>query len=667
MTAPPLAHLLRGPFNFFRPEPEELRRLVPGGGEILPAPQRIFLEDEHSTPFWGYPILQTQDFARLKKALKDYLEQEELAQVAVLKRAKTDAKVYNEVWERYRLLLSRAIENVTLSSYGRAYPAIFWLLHSGEVAQWLKGTPKRILRADLELGKAEGDRLRYKIYDRYQDRLLSTTYDLVNRVAMDTEEVEGELFPRLLRWMFDNVLVFTEDRVSHNLEELDSYFKGSLGIDGREFRRRREALIAWTTFLLGHDGEARSAVSSLLEASPEEPAAELVNRRGFITYLSRRPDYDAANLLPPEQVVLWESLLVKLKEFELLGALRRLAMPVHPRDGLLWGETTRATGGATGHEERLSAATRPLDFMAPWVVDPVVDRYGLVYDITDFSALISSLRLTGQAVQDRSFRMMFRFQRRVNRLADSYRMKLEKYLGDGAFYSSRHPRELLLCAVRLQRYYVQALEDGFTFDRGMRVALNYGSYRLIPLRAGMGEADRYEFFGHGVVELTRLTTGKASREIDEIKTMLVTQGYPEATVHRFFAPLMDKNVDTVDRREEGRRFFAYLNSNGHLVNEGIVATEQYVEQLDRELGIVQLKRGFYQGRGYVVLELLDGAESDFRVGLRRLGLAQLKGLDQLAVYEVVDGLEFDPASLEPLRSPSLVTALDRENATSWTG
>lgn len=668
MSAPPLHHLLRGSFNFLHPEPEEIRRLVPNAASALPRPQRIFLDDESTTPLWGYPVLFSKDFQRLQQAAHDYLVQEELSQVAREKHRPRDPKPYNEAWLRYRELLSRALENVTLSSYGRSYPGIFWLVHSQGVARCLKDSPKRILRIDLELGRSLGDRLKYKVFDRFQDRLLSTTYDLVNRLAMDTEEMEEELFPRLLRWMLDNVLVFTEDHVSHNLQELDTYFRGYLSLDGRDFRRRLEALVAWHQRRLAEDEELKNVVSRFLEPDPEAPPSSLLCRRGYVSFLASRPGYDGERLLPPKEVQFWESLLVKLKEFELFHALRRFTVAIRKDEGRLFGCPATRRPGASRAEFLLSDATRPLDFMAPWVVDPVVYRFGLVYDITDFSALISELRRAGPEVQDHSFRRMFRFQRRVNRLADSYRMKLEKYLGDGAFYSSRHPRELLICAVRLQRYYVQALEEGLSFDRGLRVALNFGSYRLIPLRSGGPdrEAERYEFFGHGVVELSRLTTGKASREIDEIKNMLVTQGYPEATVHRFFAPLMERNVDLVDPREERRRFFAYINGNGNLVNEGIVATGRFIEQLDEGLGDIKLYKGTAGSRRYLVLELVDGADNDFRVGLRKLGLARLKGLDRLGVYEIIDGVELDPESLVEIPRSRLREFLDLDHTLTGT-
>jgi hypothetical protein len=232
-------------------------------------------------------------------------------------------------------------------------------------------------------------------------------------------------------------------------------------------------------------------------------------------------------------------------------------------------------------------------------------------------------------------------------------------MGDGAFYSSREATNLLLCSIQIQRYYVQAVREGLPFDRGMRIALNYGPYRLIPMGGGTPEeGERYEFFGPGLVELSRLTTGKATQEFDEVKTMLINQGYPEATVHRFFSPLSQRNVDVVDKQEESRRFYAYVNRNGTLHNNGLVATGSFIAQLDCELAGGALSRGVDGDRSYVVL-VLDHAGQRIPVGIRKLGLAHLKGLEKLPVYEIVDAETFDPATLAPIEGERLVTAVER--------
>ncbi len=651
--------MLQGPFNFLRPDPDEVRRLLPDLQRLLPMPRPIFLEDENATPMQGFPISLSRGTRELRAALQGYVLAEEAVQVAGLKREAHDVKAHTLAWDRYALLLDRALENATISSYGRQYPAVFWLFHSLDVARLFKEVPKRILRRDTELGRRYGDAIKYRIFDRFLDRILSASYDLVQRLAGTTEEVEEELFPRVLTRMRDNVLLFTEDYIGRDLSELGSYFNGSLGIDGRDLRKRLDDLARWHFAQLAADPALRTIVTHLLRADPRGDSRDLLCRPGYVTYLSTLKAYDPAQLLPPPTIQVWEGLLVKLKEFELLHGLRRLIVPieVEPSGRMLGRELP--PGRAVAGDLVLSTATRPLDFMQPWVVDPRVERFGMIYDISDFSQTLSMLHREGNERQDDAFLAMFRFQRRINRLAASHRAKLEKYLGDGAFYSSREAANLLICSIYLQRYYVEAVREGLPFDRGMRIALNFGPYRLIPMGGGPEESERYEFFGPGLVELSRLTTGKATQEVDEVKTMLISQGYPEATVHKFFSPLASKNVDVVDKTEEARRFYAYINRNGTLHNNGMVATGAFIGHLERELHRCPLYQGTEGDRSYVFLALED-AGAKLSLGFRKLGMAHLKGLEKLAVYEIVDGVELNPDALKRIYGETLAAAIERD-------
>ncbi|HEV8240784.1 MAG TPA: hypothetical protein VGS57_15570 [Thermoanaerobaculia bacterium] len=662
-----LARALRGPLSFLRDDPEELYRLMPELLQLLPLPQRVYLADEGATPLVGYPVLASPGMKQLRETLASYIRAEEEAQVAALLRGAVDAPGLQAAWESYRAPLARATENVTTSSYGRHFPDFFWLLHSLDVARLLKETPRRITRLNLNLGKEQGGPLKYKVLYRYLDRVLSLTYDLARRLADDTEELEEEIFPPLLSRMRDNVLIFTEDHISPDLAELTHYLHGYLKIDGADLRFRYAKLVEWLQERLAADSDLRAAATHLLRVPPHAEARDLIRYRGFVEYLAGLPGYDSRVLFSPEQVQVWEALLVKLKEFELFHGIRRLVVSVQQHDNalVLVDRSLNRTWVAGPPTVEVSSATRPLDFMAPWVVDPQISRFGMIYDVTDFSHIVSLLRRASSDEQDRSFRLMFRFQRRVHRLAASQRLKLEKYLGDGAFYSARDAYRMLIVGLQVQRYYRQALEEGFPFNRGMRIALNFAQYRLLPIHGGgVNEPERYEFFGHGVVELSRLTTGKSMRELEEFKVLLVNLGYPEATVHRFFAPLTTAEHDVVDKREERRAFYAYINRNGNLVNEGIVATSQLVERLADEEPAQKLYPLRYEGRGYVALalELPDGK---CLAGIRKLGIVKLKGLEPLAIYELVDGGPF-PAGLQPLPGADLMTALDRDYATALT-
>jgi hypothetical protein len=670
-TLPSLASLsrsLRGPLSFLLPEPEEVYRLMPDLLQILPLPQRVYLADETATPMVGYPVLSSPGMKALREALVGYLRTEEEAQVQQAERGALDAPALQAAWEKYRALLARATENVTTSSYGRHHADLFWLQHSLDVARVLKESPRRITRLNLNLGKEQGGALKYKVFYRYIDRVMTLTYDVARRLSDDTEELEQEIFPALLSRMRDNVLVFTEDHISPDLAELGHYLNGHLRIDGNDLRFRLAKLAEWLQERLALDASLQAAATRLVRGPSALDARDLLRRTGFVEYLASQPAYDPRQLFTYQQIDVWEKLLVKLKEFELFHGMRRLVVGLEEQDGqlVLTGERSLNRTWVGGPPVvPVSPTTRPFDFMAPWVIDPQISRFGMIYDITDFSHVVSLLRRAGTEEQDRSFRQMFRFQRRVHRLATSTRLKLEKYLGDGAFYSAREAWRLVAVALAVQRFYTQALAEGFPFDRGMRVALNYSTYRLLPIHGGApGEPERYEFFGHGIVELSRLTTGKSMREIEEIKILLVNLGYPETSVHSFFAPLAAGNADVVEKHEEKRKFYAYINRNGNLVNEGIVATESLVAHLAQEEAAHAIYPLRYEGRTYVAVAV-ELPEGRCLAGFRKLGIVKLKGLDPVPVYELVDGGPL-PVGLRPLPGVDLISALERGYASALT-
>jgi hypothetical protein len=658
-----IQRLFPGTFNFFQRTAEDLRLAVPDPETVLPNPQRIFLDSEEATPLMGFAVLMSDDSIALRESLEAYLQAEIEQQVAVAKRTVSDPKRLDAAWERYKLQLERNTENAVRSSFGRQLPSIFWLYHSIAVSRLFKEMPRRIRRLDLEIGRSQGNLLRYRVYNRFLDRVLAVTYDVAHRVAEEAEEQEQALFPTLLSRMRDNVLILTEDHVSFDLSELDGYFRGFLHFDGKEFRGRLNRLESWLTEQLRVDRELRSTAEHLLRAGHNSTARDLFTRPGYVRMLSERRGYDQDALLDPQQVKTWESLLIKLKEFEILLSLRRMVLPVRERMGAMTCQAPHIPGsGMATRTVTLSTSTRPLDFTTTWVIDPLVRRCGLIYDITDFSAIVSYLGRSGSEDQDTSYRSIFRFQRWVNQMARSRRLQLEKYLGDGALYSGRHPSRLLHLAIELQRYYSRALLEGFPFDRGMRIALNYGEYRLLPVEEGTsGTPRRYEFFGHGIVELSRLVTGKAMREIDEIKNLLIGLGYPAAEVESFFAPALRQNVDLVDKIEESRHFYCYINPNGTLINEGIVATQQFIQQLEREGSVTHIASARDGNRSYLVLTLGEAA-NQLLVGLRKLGLASLKGLAKVPVYEIIDGELWRDQPLPSVARGRLLVSLDREFA-----
>lgn len=662
-----IERLARGRFTFLASDPREIRQVMPQADRILPEPQLLFLEDEGTEPVSGFPILLSPKLAALEEALAGYLQAEEEAQSAYHQRRPFDSRSYASRWERYRAHLARALENVTLASHGGDYPAIFWLYHSLAVSRYLHELPRRLRRQDLNLGRDHGDAIKYAVYGKWSERVMTLHRDTVRRLREEMVAEEEALFPELLALMCDNVLIFTEDYISPDLSQLGSYFHGFLGEDGRDLRQRLARLEEWQRKNLESDAVLRSAATHLLKAEAAGDDRRLLHRSGWVTFLSTHVTYSTSQLLSRRQIEIWESLLDRLKQFEILSEVRQLLLPLELEEGTLVSRRRDedSTWGVVSPELRLSPTTRPMDFMSTWVVNPVVERYGLVYDITDFSSTLSRLGRLEKKALERAFRMTSSFQRRITGLAASHGLRLEKYLGDGAFYSGRHARHMLVVAIRLQRLYPEFLVKGFPFDSGLRIALNYGEYRLLPVAGSTAsKVPSYEFFGQGLVELSRLSTGKRTQEIDDFKTYLITQGYPEPVVNKFFAPMMATSSELVSKLDEARRFYAYINQNGALINEGIVATEAFVQRLGN---FPELRWVHDAGRGYIALDLEEGDEvGGLWVGVRKLGVGRFKGLEPTPVYEIVDGGSWPPSTMKPIPGQPLMNALERLFASAVT-
>lgn len=651
-----IEHLARGSFVFLRPDVSEIRRVIPLADEILPEPQTIYLEDETSTPVLGFPILMSRSLSRLNDLLSEYIRCEEEAQVASFARTAFDSKAYATGWESYKALLGALLENATISSQALDYTSLFWLHHSLQVARNLLEVPKRIRRRDLNIGRDHGDSIKYKVFAKWMDRVTALTYDLAHRLAEEMGEPEEHLFPKVLGLMRDNVLLFTEDYISPDLTELGSYFQGCLRLDFRDLRQRLRGTEEWLAQRLQADALLRAAATDLTGLNDPTPG-QLILRPGFLSFLLHHPQYPAAQLLQLEQAKVLAKLFDKLREFEILHAMRRMVVPVESENGQLISRDRSINTTWVGGPPvlRLSSATRPIDFGSPWVVNPVVQRFGLIYDITDFSATLSMLGRSERSALEEAFRMTAHFQRQINRLGFDLSVRLEKYLGDGAFYSGRHPRQILAMAIEIQRLYPVFVDKGYPFNRGLRIAMNFGEYRLLPLQEGRGGATRYEFFGHGLVELSRLSTGKKTQEIDEFKTYLISQGYPELQVNKFFAPMMRRDSDLVSKLDEARRFFAYINQNHTLVNEGIVATEPFITRLGL---FPQMYYAREHGRGFIVVPLeVDG--QNYLLGIRKLGIGKFKGLEPMPVYEIIDGANWSVGDLKEIPQQRLLGALER--------
>ena len=599
--------------------------LFPALAISLPAPFPIFGRDEERVVTWAYPLLLSDGVLKLRRDL-DHLVSAEVEYRLQPQAADGDHKRNMVVHrDRYSKSISTTLENVFMNDYHRGLVDLFLLFHSGEVIRTLSRVPKlsQGLRKWGNTPNIAG--IRQDISAVIADLLRRAALTAVDRLKQLAEvQVTPALTP-LLGIICQDQLLLMESRPPTDLGQISGYLQS-------RFRQNADAVIEANHEVLERLKEVvvrqpevgnllRLAVGSSLKLDrPQtllEPRLLDAIRTGGLA--------DTLNL-SVMQMDLLRDLGLRLKTFELLAALRRRILPMQ-RQG-----TTLVLAGASSATP-IAKTTRPYDFTAPGVVDSSVRRFGLIYDLSNFTTVLEEVRKAGRMAEERALQFMYVFQNRLEAIRLRRRLTFEKFLGDGAFYTSRRALRVMAAACEIQQVYDQLRNIGFPFNNGIRIALNFGVYRLLPMLHPGPEAKRFEFFGHGIVELARLTTGKSAREVSDISEFLIHSGYDAAKVDAFLAPL--SSARSSNEKMTTRPYTATLDAHGELINEGIVVALPFLEEFELELSIESVAVVTMDHFKWVLLPVDSGRSDSLWVGLRYLGVARLKGLPPQELAEAV--------------------------------
>jgi hypothetical protein len=590
----------------------------------VPEPYWLFSEDEKTTLVLGFPLAVSPTWESFCRDLGRLVESETLYRCALHLNEPTSKPALIE--QRYGVAhrLAEFFENALLHDHGRRLAGILSLAISNETADHLRAAGRTIFTHAPKLPVRTAEEIRYTV---------------AQRLADVTHRAEQEALARLQRWgvaeprpsalaflrcLLADLLPIAEARVSPELKELDAYLQGYFKVDPGRFHkllassaaqldaaRRRDPSFDRVLRLV--DADAVGAPSRQLFFSPA--ALDVIAAWG-------RPDLPR---LSTDMIRLLQDLTARLKRFEVTASLRARLYPVSSRGA-------NAATRVLGQFVRLSAFTRPLDFTSPGVLESTVRRYGLVYDLVEFTQINEELRRRGRGAEDNALRFMVRFQDQLEEIRARHRLTFEKFLGDGAFYSARSACAVVFGGAELRILYERLRHQGFPFDRGLRLALNVGTYHLLPMGMDGDERTHFEFLGHGLVELARLTTGKTALEVEDIADFLIASGYDVQRVLEFLEPVRHGSRFPDHVRE--RPYAAYLAENGQLVNLGGVATEGLLRDLEAEWGgPIAVAERF--GLRWVLLPLDSERLEGPWVGMRALGTPRLKGLEPTPLAEVV--------------------------------
>jgi hypothetical protein len=606
--------------------------------ELLPRPYKIYGLDETQPPISGFPVSRSGVIEQLEEKLELWIARE-IDSILGSEDAREQAQEEFRAYSRYLL---KIVENAMLSNFLADYHGIFWLVHSEQLARHFAGIPDALAKRDRGFSATKGGAMLYRIYNRWSTTMRRGMEQMAERLhpMLEGEEKRNlEVFEILQK----NVLIFTSPSISRDLRELRAYVTSFLREDADEFLSSLDRILEHAATLATTGPSFQYTLQWVSKSSDEIRIGRESLLDGRVReFLLHHPEI--APLVDGHVRTVLTALYARIVEWDLLRRLRA---------GIVWMERNDRGEIVSTEDERIfSRSTRPIDFGRVGVLDPIAHRFGLVYDLSHFSQTLAEIARGGVRKEINSYRQMFLFQKKLDEITSRQGLKFEKFLGDGAFYTSRRALRLVNAAIEMQRLYGELKERGFVFDRGLRIALNYGYYRLLPL-GSRNEANQplVEFYGPGIVELSRLTTGKSAQALTEVQQYLLSRGYDENDVHRFFAPVMKTANGTRGEQSHEREFFAQLDHNGNLVNEGIVAPLSLLEQLTLELQEAEMNELLAidcpWGR-YVGFD--TGLEGVAAVGVRMLGQVTLKGMNQIEVAEIVR-FEKGDCRIEPILNP----------------
>jgi hypothetical protein len=593
--------------------------------ERIPAPNWLYADDEKTPVALGFALRISTEWETLLRDLTRLVETETSYRRAVAFKQDVNKAALIDLRRTMVGRISELFEHAIFYDYGQRLPEVLWLVLTREIAERINAAVHEFEQDAPQIEERLLQELRYGIGSRLADVTFRARVHALDRVRhADSLQPSpaSRTFAELLR---DDLMPFVERRLGKDLREFRAYLQGHLRLDAARFQKLFDATTAQLVQLRSADAGFAQVMARLEPESATLPDDRLLYSRAVLDLLESWPNPRTPRLSADMRHLLAD-VAARCKRFEVIATLRERVFPVAERG-------SRPVTQLGRRVVALSRFTRPLDFTTPGVLASVVRRYGLLYDLVEFTQLLEELRRHGRTTEEGAMRMMVRFYAQIDEIRDRHRLKFEKFLGDGAFYSARSAKAVFLAGAELRSLYERLRQQGFPFDRGMRLALNVGTYHLLPMVPASADRPHFEFFGHGLVELARLTTGKTTHEVEDIADFLIAAGYDVHRVLQFLEPV--RYASRFSEYFKERPYAAFIAENGELVNLGGVATEALLRDLEDEWSDAAMIEAEHKGHQWLLLPGGGTKDEPPWVGLRLLGTARLKGLDPTPLAEVV--------------------------------
>jgi hypothetical protein len=620
----------------------------------VPVPYRLYGEDEGQPVALGFPLRVSTKWEAFCRRIDRLANGEAAYRLALLRGETFDKAPLVEQRRSFAAELAELLENALAHDHGQRLPELLWLVVSREIASSVASALHSVSRHLPPHRHDELDTVRFAIGERLADIIERAESDAVarlRRVSGREPDARPLALGRILR---QDLLPLVVDEAGESLQFLDAAAERHLRVPRQQFGQLTRRAAEELARLYEKDVNFRHAL-----AAQEPDAGRLTPERLLLAAETLRLlefwNHPEAPRLVADQREALRRLGRMLTRLEVACTLRRSVLPATDSDGKLISRLANRL-------VTLSPSTRPLDFTRPGVADSAVRRYGLLFDLAEFTQQLEEIRHRGHLWEEQGLLSMTRFLEQVEEIRARHRLKFEKFLGDGAFYSARSARPLLLAAAELRILYERLRHQGFPFDRGLRLAVNVGTYHLVPMTTRADDRPHFEFFGHALVELVRLTTGKTTKEVEDITDFLLAAGYDINRVLEFLEPVRHEARAPEHARE--RPYAAFVAENGELVNRGCVITETFLVDLETEYSGAALSRFEAYGLSWLAVPVEPDHPEGPWIGLRLLGSARLKGIEPGTLVEMVV-LDQLPPGAETLPSAAMLVQSLHRLAGGW--
>lgn len=429
---------------------------------VLPKIHNILISSKENRYIKGFLIEKCPLWQRLERAFEKYFLEEVLfaAKRYVRETTETEGLLKNRIL--YLNVFKEGLENATVFDSGREFLKIYLLAHLKQYKNLLPEVPKILSSVVPDFPPKKAEELKLKLF-----------YGLWQEISNLLSKKESKAY-NLWQEIFNAPQFFLESTLKLPEEFPWAFGEAYYEIPSEKIKRYfSDAIIQGKDFLNSREGKKIILNFFKREISIEEALCS----------------EEILNLLPisDETLNFMKKLSLNLRYGEIFKSyLENIHFCVKNDENYFLNEI------------KLDEETKPLKFGLPGIINPVVSRYLFLIQIKDLNKNFDNMVLMDTKSYGEFLKEKEEFEIFSLREAKTNNIFFEKYIKNGALFSSRSPKNLFDFSLKVFLDLINKKSQLIKFNL-LRGHLGKGSFYLLPYFFPNDET-RYEIIGHHIDE-----------------------------------------------------------------------------------------------------------------------------------------------------------------------